>query len=197
MRIFRRLLLSLLLFLLLLTLFTVFRYIQWDREFFENNNELICFSNIKDDDLNIDEKIEKFVISDSKAEFVVFSEREILSILVSNIQLAQSMKLEEVCILPSKGIWGVYLKYQRNKVKLPWFVVNVLKDERETAELYVKNIGIGNLGVPKAIGRKIEIEINRGISDAVILLNENRFLGREIRNIELLEDKVIIKGLLY
>jgi hypothetical protein len=72
--------------------------------------------------------------------------------------------------------------------------MNVVKDNRETAEIYVNEIKVGDTRVPGVIEKKVMVDINRGMSDAVIMLNENRFLGRVIENIEFLDDKVVFKG---
>jgi hypothetical protein len=41
---------------------------------------------------------------------------------------------------------------------------------------------------------RLREDLNRGVSDGIIMLNENNFLGRRIDNIELLEDRIVFKG---
>ena len=52
---------------------------------------------------------------------------------------------------------------------------------------------------PYEIGNIFNITdmINTGIADALLTVNENGFSGRYLENIELLEDKVVVKGSKY
>jgi hypothetical protein len=72
--------------------------------------------------------------------------------------------------------------------------MEIVKDDRETAELYVRDLLLGKYKVPGFIAKDIVHSINKGISDAILLVNENAFLGRRIENIELLEERVVVKG---
>jgi hypothetical protein len=55
-------------------------------------------------------------------------------------------------------------------------------------------VHIGGLEIPTFLETRLREDLNRGISDGIIMLNENNFLGRRIDNIELLEDRVVFKG---
>lgn len=194
MRLFKKILLLIfsLLFIFLLLIF--FMYRNWEQKTFSKDSGIVCFTDIDEATLNIDTKIEKFILSDSKTEFVTFTTEEVISVLKSNIQVGESAQVEDLCVLSSKGMWSVYLKYRLGKVPVPWIVLDIVKDDRETAEIYVKDLYIGGYLTPKIFSKKIIVEINKGISDAIILVNENSFLGRNIKNIELLEERVVIKG---
>ncbi len=170
------------------------KYIRWEKEFVLQNSSLICSDNINYEEIDIESKIEKFIISDSKSEFVVFTQEEVLYILKENLKTPTNVTLNNICIDPQLGIWGIYLKYSLGNLKIPWISLDLIKDQRETAEIYMKKITIGNMNIPTSLSKSTISNINRGISDAIILVNENQFLGREIRNIELLEDIVVIKG---
>jgi hypothetical protein len=191
MRIFKNFLLFLFVSVLLLVGFFLFKYVSWEKKFLQE--EIRCYSNI-DVDLEIEEKIEKFIVSDSRTESIVFTQEEVLSILKSNIEVGDLFVLKDICIKPSKGMWSVYLSYGNNTLKLPWIRQDVVKDDRETAELYVREMFLGSINITRYLRRSALVDINKGIADAIILVNENRFLGREIRNIELLEDRVVVKG---
>jgi hypothetical protein len=55
-------------------------------------------------------------------------------------------------------------------------------------------VHIGGLEIPTFLETRLREDLNRGISDGIIMLNENNFLGRRIDNIELLEGRVVFKG---
>jgi hypothetical protein len=170
------------------------KYIKWEREFILQKNSLICLDNVNYEAIDIGDKIKKFIISDSKSEFVVFTQEEVLYILKENLKTPSNVTLNNICIDSQLGIRKIYLKYNLGNLRIPWIYLDLVKDKRETAEIYIKEIGIGSINIPKFISKNIISNINRGISDAIILANENQFLGREIKNIELLEDMVVIKG---
>ncbi len=156
---------------------------------------VFCFSNLADgEEQDIEDKIMKFILSDSRTDFVVFSPQETLYILSSNIETTEPFEIKDVCLVPSAGLWQIYLRYSTGSFNLPWIVMDVVKDNRETAEIYVNEIRIGDIEIPEIFVKKSMVEINKGISDAVIMLNENKFLGRTIENIELLDERVVFKG---
>ncbi len=194
MKLFKRIFLFFLIFFLLFSIFLIMKYIKWEREFILQKNSLICLDNVNYEAIDIGDKIKKFIISDSKSEFVVFTQEEVLYILKENLKTPSNVTLNNICIDSQLGIRKIYLKYNLGNLRIPWIYLDLVKDKRETAEIYIKEIGIGSINIPKFISKNIISNINRGISDAIILANENQFLGREIKNIELLEDMVVIKG---
>jgi len=103
------------------------------------------------------------------------------------------VNIEDICINPSKGEWTVYINIKVENFDLPWIKLNVIKDERETVELYVSEISLGDMKIPDILANGILDEINRGISDGILIVNENNFLGKNITNIELLNDGVVIR----
>jgi hypothetical protein len=197
MKLFKSIVLTFFLFLFILTVSVVYRYVLWEREFVSNLSAIQCYEEDTEVREDINEKIEKFTLSDSRTEFVTFTVEEVLLLLFPNMKVSQNFNLNELCIIPERGLWTVYAKYSTDFVTLPWVRADVVKDNRETAELYVKKILVGDLNLPFNLGKKAVVEINRGISDAIILVNENEFLGRTIRNIELLEERLVIKGSIY
>lgn len=188
MRIFRYVIFSALLILFSISIFLVLSYLKWEREF-PNTENISCF-----EDVDIDSKIEDFVLSDSMVEFVVFDITESVYILKNNLESSQYLSVGDVCVLPSKGVWRIYVRYQGDGFSVPWLGIDVVKDERETAELYIRDIWVGGYKVTGFLGRDMINGINRGISDAILIVNENSFLGRRITNIELLEERVVVKG---
>lgn len=181
-------------------LFQASRYNRWKSNEFEEKSEIICLDQLyREKSFNemeeeIAEKIKTFTLSDNRTDFVVLTKKEILHVLSSNIEPLEPFVVEGLCIYPSQGLWSLYTKYRVGNLRLPFIVMDVVKDNRETAELYVNDVRVGDVQLPRFIGNRVMTEFNRGISDAVIMLNENRFLGRVIENIELLEERVVFKG---
>lgn len=168
------------------------KYSSFKRDF-SDRNDITCYSFLDEQSLEIDEKIKSFSTSDVLTEFVVLDVEETVYILKNSVGEDENMEIEDLCVYPQKGAWQIYLKYEN----IPWLSFYLIKDDRETAELYVRDFNVGDSIEIPFFGKRITEEINLGISDGILLANENEFLGREIRNIELFEDKVVVKGSLY
>ena len=186
----------LILFFLLGGYFVV-RYSLWHRDFFVSEN-ITCTSDekfvVEEKEINIGDRIKNFVLSDLFSEFVTFSRKEMLYLLKDSISGVSSLEIQDVCLVSDKGVWKVYAHSKVTFLQLPWIGVDIVKDNRKTAELYSRNIYIGDIKVPDVLTRKPLEKINKGISDALILVTENGFLGKTIENIDLLKDTVVIKG---
>jgi len=193
----KRFLLLLLLVLLFVTGYLVFRYSFWHKEFFSSEN-ITCTSDeefvIEEKEINIADRIKNFVLSDLFSEFVTFSRKEMLYLLKDSMSTVSGLDVQDICLVSDKGVWKVYAHSKIKSLQLPWIGVDIVKDNRETAELYSKNIYIGDMKVPDTLARKPLEKINKGISDALILVTENGFLGKTIENIDLLKDSIVIKG---
>ena len=175
----------------------VVRYSLWHKDFFTNEN-ITCTNDekfvIEEKEINIGDRIKNFVLSDLFSEFVTFSRKEMLYLLKDSISGVSSLEIQDVCLVSDKGVWKVYAHSKVTFLQLPWIGVDIVKDNRETAELYSRNIYIGDIKVPDVLTRKPLEKINKGISDALILVTENGFLGKTIENIDLLKDSIVIKG---
>lgn len=192
MKLFKIFLFTTFLILFLFVFLNILKYRNWYQGTFQET-DIICLRDIEIEQEDIDEKIKNFVLSDSGTEFIVLDVNEVIHILESNIQGSEIVSLKDICIEDNRGVWTIFLRYEIRDTSMPWLVLNIVKDDRETPEIYVRELTIGNIDIPFGIGRNIIRNVNRGISEAIILLNENQFLGREIRNIELLEERVVIR----
>lgn len=192
MKLLRIFFLTIFLLLIFLISFYILKYRRWEKEFFQKK-ELRCLQNIEVDQEKVGEKFKKFVLSNNKTEFVVLDTDEVIYILEGSIKKGKEVLLKDLCILSSKGVWTILVKHEVKGVTMPWLVLNIVKDDRETSEIYVKDLSIGDTLLPFGVGKKMERNINKGIREAITLLNENEFLGREIKNIELIEEKVVIR----
>lgn len=174
--------------------FVVYNYFTWRNEYIEQNDSVICSEDIEDEDYSIEEKVKAFVLSFEKSDFVSFTPEEILQLMNENIVLSGNLKLQGICLEPNDSHWKVYFNTKLGFINIPWIGLNVVKEKRETAELYVDEILLGGLKIPQLFVEKIISDINMGISDGVVLMNENSFLGRTIVNIELMKENVVVKG---
>ncbi len=174
--------------------FVVYNYFIWRNEYIEQNDSVICSEDIEDEDYSIEEKVKAFVLSFEKSDFVSFTPEEILQLMNENIVLSGNLKLQGICLEPNDSHWKVYFNTKLGFINIPWIGLNVVKEKRETAELYVDEILLGGLKIPQLFVEKIISDINMGISDGVVLMNENSFLGRTIINIELMKENVVVKG---
>ena len=186
-------LLSIIFVVVAFTCVLFFRYNSWENDFPSKNNNISCFSNIPENsNINTSEKIKDFVLSPSDA-YLEFSINETLFFLHNDVEISEGIDIKDICIEPNKGEWFVYLNMKVEDFDIPWIKLSIIKDDRETPELYVKDISLGDIQVPDIIAKKIIDEINRGISDGILIVNENNFLGKNIKNIELLDDGVVIR----
>lgn len=174
--------------------FVVYNYFIWRNEYIEQNDSVICSEDIEGKDYSIEEKVKAFVLSFEKSDFVSFTPEEILQLMNENIVLSGNLKLQGICLEPNDSQWKVYFNTKLGFINIPWIGLNVVKEKRETAELYVDEVLLGGLKIPQLFVEKIISDINMGISDGVVLMNENSFLGRTIINIELMKENVVVKG---
>jgi len=173
------------------------RYSSWIKDF-EENADVICISGEDEfepsEELNISEKIKNFVLSDSFPEFITFTKNEVLVILYDSINSSSDVSIQDLCLDSQKGIWELFIHPKLNTIQLPWIGIDIIKDNRETAELFSRNIYLGDMKIPLFMSKGILEKVNKGLSDALILVSENGFLGKEIINIDLLPDSVVLKG---
>lgn len=184
--------LGLLVIILAAIAYPVINYFSWQKTFQSQLNQLVCKSNTESIS-NLDDKFKEFVMSDEDITYVELSVPEVLT-LVEGTQIVEGAQLQNLCVLPNEGIWTLYLKFSIQNINMPWVRVDIAKDNMETAQLYVKNIYVGNFTLPQKFDQNLKTSLNNGISDSITVVNENNFLGRKIQNIELLKDSIIVKG---
>ena len=170
----------------------VISYFIWQNNLQKEISQLHCKSNLSAE-ISLDEKFKDFVLSEEDVTFVELNPDE-AALLLGNTNIINGGTIENVCVMPHKDVWNVLVKVNLQGILLPWVRLDVAKDSIESAQLYVSNIYIGNQLLPEKIVSTLKTQINKGISDALILVSENNFLGRTITNIELLEEKIVVKG---
>lgn len=184
-----------LLLLIFLPIFLTGMYLLWEREFSSNLSSKSCVSNNQVKEISFDERIRDFVFSSDRSDYIQFTKEEVLYLISSELKKEEGdIVVKDMCVDSSKGVWKVYLNLTVAGIKNVWFIFDIIKDDRETAELYVDNLYLGNFQLPSFISSSLKEKINKGISDAIVLVNENSFSGRSITNIELLEEDIVVKG---
>lgn len=170
----------------------VISYFVWQNNLQKEIGQLHCKSNLSAD-ISLDEKFKDFVLSEDDVTFVELNPDEV-ALLLGNTNIINGGTIENVCVMPHEDVWNVLVKVNLQGISLPWIRLDVAKDSIESAQLYVSNIYVGNQLLPEQIVSSLKSQINKGISDALILVSENNFLGRTITNIELLGNKIVVKG---
>ena len=184
-----------LLLLIFLFIFLTGMYLLWEREFSSNLSSKSCVSSNQVKEISFDERIRNFVFSSDRSDYIQFTKGEILYLISSELKKEEGdIVVKDMCVDSSKGVWKVYLNLTVAGIKNVWFIFDIIKDDRETAELYVDNLYLGNFQLPSFTSSSLKEKINKGISDAIVLVNENSFSGRSITNIELLEEDIVVKG---
>ena len=181
--------------ILLVSYFTI-RYFTWRNTFFNDSENTTCTNDedYEQEDINIFDRIENFVLSKDRTEFMTFTRKELLFVLRDSFKDNDTLKIQDMCLSSQRGMWRVYMHPKIEFLQLPWIGVDIMKDEMQTAEVYSRGMYVGDMKVPTSIAKKSIEQVNRGISDALILVTENGFLGKTIRNIDLLKDSIVIKG---
>lgn len=138
-------------------------------------------------------KISLFTLSEQDTDFLSLTPSEFGHILLSVLDeyLENKVSIERVYIEPSLSSWNIYLG-MKYRVASVWTMFTLKKDNVQSAQLYVTDIKIGYLSLPFLIEK-----INDGIASGLVVVNENGFSGRYLENIELLDDKIVIKGSRY
>jgi len=186
-------LLTLLIMVLLFLIFFLFQYFSWRQTFFNDTTNTSCYSqNSGAEQANTEEIVKNFVLSERKIEFMTFTRSEIIYLMKNSFDRIGDIEIEDLCLVSDKGVWKIYLYPKIGSLQLPWVGIDIIKDERETVELYSKNLYLGEMRVPEIIAKEMLNKINRGISDGILLVTENEFLGKSIKNVELLKDSIVI-----
>jgi len=192
----KRGIISIVIFMILLIFvsFVLTKYFSWKKDFLNGENVTCLSHEVYDEDVNIIDRVRNFVLSSEKVGFMTFDRREFLFLLKDSIQSKGAAEIDDMCLVSERGVWEIYIHPRMGILQLPWVGVDIVKDNRETVELYFRNIYVGGTKVPEAIAKRFLRKINKGISDGLLLVIENDFLGKIIQNIELLDDSIVIKG---
>lgn len=96
----------------------------------------------------------------------------------------------------SENSWDIYLLVDTPKIKNISIKITIQKDTIETAQLYATDFAIADFSLNEIGIIYFTEKINKGLSDGLLLVNENNYSGRVYKNIELDTDGMVIKGIL-
>jgi Na+-transporting methylmalonyl-CoA/oxaloacetate decarboxylase gamma subunit len=196
--------LTLLILLLSVMLFLAIKSNSWKKEFQSNVNSQYTASSVTEDsekEKQLNEKIEKYVMNEEDISFVSFTPAEIAQVVynsLSEMTEDTGLDISNVYIEPSENLWEICaLVRSKDLFNLnTWICTDISKDSMQTAQLYAIDFKIQGINVERMFPSVIS-NINQGIAQALVTVNENRFVGRKFENIELQEDQMIVKGSLY
>lgn len=174
----------------------VSNYKTWERRFERNINEYNLAILPYESDGSVEMKIAKFTLSNKNTESLILSPYEISSLilLTSKEYFDKDITVRRVYVEPGNFRWNIYMEFVYKKYSV-WFSVDINKDDMQTAQFYITDIKLGNY----SLGRYFDLvyQINTGIANSILTVNENGFSGRYLENIELMEDKIVVKGSRY
>jgi hypothetical protein len=194
-----------LLILLLLTIFfLIIKSNSWKKDFQSNINSQYTANSTTEDSEKIEqlnEKIEKYVMNEEDIAFVSFTPAEIAQVVynsLSEMSEGSGFDISNVYIQPSDNMWELCALMKSDGILSinTWICTDISKDNMQTAQLYATDFMIQGINVG-GIFPSIINSINQGLAQALVTVNENRFVGRKFENIELQKDQMIVKGSLY
>ncbi len=193
--------LSILFLILSFILYIVISFRSWEKNFIANVNPKYMVEESLDLQEVIQGSIQEYILSEFDTEFIEFQPEQIGQVIygtLSEILQDTPIYLSNIYIEPSRGAWGICGRFVAQEVQNihVWICIDITKDNIQTAQLYLEDIHIQNISVSKIYPKAITLA-NQGLADALVTANENGFVGRIFENIELLEDKIVVKGSLY
>ena len=147
-------------------------------------------------------KITVFSESTKKNDFIELNLTESAYLIGNNINKVSPsfLKVSKIVIEPQDNqkdnIWDIYLLFETPKIKNISVKITLQKDNIETAQVYSTDFAIANFSLNEIGIEFFTNKINQGLSDSLLLVNENSYSGRVYKNIELDNEGMVIKGIL-
>lgn len=186
---------SILLLFVILSFFLKANYSSWEEKFESSNKDQI----IKIEEGNnakVLDSIETFKASDKKVDFVEIEKNGFANLVGTGINsnLPSRIKIKKTYIDASSNFWKMYYYVEVKSFGSFWVYFDLNKDSVESTDLYISDLKVGNLSVRDWGGEAIVDNVNSGIKEAMLLITQKDFTGRTIRNIELDDSNIVIKG---
>lgn len=176
-------------------------YLDWKNEFERKivSEQLYIFNEDgswveKRESLN--GKVESFSKSENEVDTLVLSQEDVAILLSDSLNnsLPNGADVKKIYIESREGSWNFYILLNWNDRDLPWLSINVLSESFESAEIFAKEVYVGNVSL-RSLGFEYLIDdINAGYRDALLFVNENNVGERRFQNISLQEDEIVVKG---
>lgn len=191
--------LIIILLLVLMIFILVSQYRSYAEEITSGSDQsyLITEDSISEDErADLQTKLQNFQEEAETTTFIVFTPRE-LGVLIYDViaqQIDEPTSLDAVSIKPSENLWEMSFKLSYENKSIPWFSVQLFKEDQESAELYIPTIIVAGVDL-KSIGLGFIVDrVNDGYREALLVTDEGSVTSRLYENIELTEDSVIIKA---
>ncbi|HQG57681.1 MAG TPA: hypothetical protein PLX79_01760 [Candidatus Dojkabacteria bacterium] len=182
------------------------KYNVWVAEFWTDNQKNVVDLNdseqIKVLSNQTENKITVFSESTKKNDFIELNLTESAYLIGNNINKVSPsfLKVSKIVIEPQDNqkdnIWDIYLLFETPKIKNISVKITLQKDNIETAQVYSTDFAIANFSLNEIGIEFFTNKINQGLSDSLLLVNENSYSGRVYKNIELDNEGMVIKGIL-
>jgi len=182
------------------------KYNVWVAEFWTDNQKNVVDFNdseqIKVLSNQTESKITIFSESTKKNDFIELNLTESAYLIGNNINKVSPsfLKVSKIVIEPQDNqkdnIWDIYLLFETPKIKNISVKITLQKDNIETAQVYSTDFAIANFSLNEIGIEFFTNKINQGLSDSLLLVNENSYSGRVYKNIELDNEGMVIKGIL-
>ena len=182
------------------------KYNVWVAEFWTDNQKNVVDFNdseqIKVLSNQTESKITIFSESTKKNDFIELNLTESAYLIGNNINKFSPsfLKVSKIVIEPQDNqkdnIWDIYLLFETPKIKNISVKITLQKDNIETAQVYSTDFAIANFSLNEIGIEFFTNKINQGLSDSLLLVNENSYSGRVYKNIELDNEGMVIKGIL-
>jgi len=193
-----------LIIILLLATFIVYLMIKssrWRKEFESSINSEYVVDQTSEIEERLNERIEEYILSGDKTDFIIFTPQEVSQIIfnsLTDITADGWIEITSVYVKPAERIWNIcaLMNLQGNRKLKAWVCTDVTKDDMQTAQLYITNLAIQGVDIG-TVFPSILTKVNQGIAEALVVANENGFVGRVLENMEIEREQLIVKGSLY
>ncbi len=168
-------------------------YKTWEQEFLSSDIEFLDYQN---ETVDLDEKIRWYNEQKSEYAFIEFSKQEALFLFSQGLDgsLPDWFEVEKTALGTSSGEWSFFVKTSIWNFKLPWFEILLLKDQYQSIEIYIEDIFVGNFSFRNSFLNSTLEKANNGLANAIRSVNDGNFAGRLFENIELGEEKLVVKS---
>ena len=174
---------------------------RWRKEFESSINSEYVVDQTSEIEERLNERIEEYILSGDKTDFIIFTPQEVSQIIfnsLTDITADGWIEITSVYVKPAERIWNIcaLMNLQGNRKLKAWVCTDVTKDDMQTAQLYITNLAIQGVDIG-TVFPSILTKVNQGIAEALVVANENGFVGRVLENMEIEREQLIVKGSLY
>ncbi len=182
----------------IISIFLLKEYSDW-KDRFENshlNSEFVVFEDSKEISASLQKKIDTFGKSAEDVETLELTPQEVVYILSLELEktIPEDFNTYRGYVDSDFNSWNIYMQLEYKGNLLPWLILSLNKDEGEGVSLYFSTISLGNFNLTEYGFKNMITDMNRGLNDALLLVNQSDFTGRRYENIELEPSALTIKG---